>query len=70
MKTTTLNIGGMTCSACVRNVEQTIKGQTGVDDAVVNFATEKLRISYHPEEISLQDLIDAVRKKGYDASLP
>lgn len=60
----------MTCSACVRNVEQTIKGQTGVDDAVVNFATEKLRISYHPEEISLQDLIDAVRKKGYDASLP
>jgi Cu+-exporting ATPase len=70
METITLNIDGMTCSACVRNVEQTVKGHTGVDDAVVNFATEKLQVSYHPAEISLQDLIDAVREKGYDASLP
>ena len=70
VESTILNIGGMTCSACVRNVEQTVKGQAGVDDASVNFATEKLQVNYHPEQVSLQDLIDAVKKKGYEASLP
>jgi len=38
LETKILNIEGMTCSACVRNVEQAIKGQAGVADASVNFA--------------------------------
>lgn len=70
LETKTLNIEGMTCSACVRNVEQTVKGQPGVEDAAVNFASEKLKVTYHPEEITIEDLIEAVGKKGYGASLP
>jgi P-type Cu+ transporter len=70
LETKTLNIDGMTCSACVRNVEQTVKGQAGVEGASVNFATEKLHVTYDPESISINDLISAVKKKGYDANLP
>lgn len=70
LETKTLDIDGMTCSACVRNVEQTVKGLDGVDDASVNFATERLRVTYDPEKMTLEDLIHAVRKKGYEATPP
>jgi Cu+-exporting ATPase len=69
-ETKTLNISGMTCSACVRNVEQTAKGQAGVEDASVNFASEKLQVTFDTEKITIEDLISAVKKRGYDAKLP
>ena len=70
IETKTLNIYGMTCSSCIRNVEQAVSGQEGVDVASVNYATEKLQVTYDTEKISIEDLIYAVKKKGYDASLP
>jgi Cu+-exporting ATPase len=70
LETKTLNIEGMTCSACVRNVENTVKKKAGVKDASVNFASENLRVTYDSKNISIGDLIQAVEKKGYGASLP
>lgn len=70
LETKTLNIDGMTCSACVRNVEQTVRNTLGVENASVNFATEKMRVAFDPVKVSVDDLIDAVKKRGYGASLP
>lgn len=69
IETKTLNIGGMTCSACVRNVELTARRQAGVEEASVNFASEKLQVTYDPEKVTIEDLIYAVKKKGYEANL-
>lgn len=69
-KTTTLTIEGMTCSACVRNVEQTVNALPGVQNATVNFVTEKLQASFDPGNLSIDDIIDAVTKRGYQASIP
>lgn len=68
-ETKTLNIDGMTCGACIRNVELTAKRLAGVEDASVNFASEKLQVTYDPEKITIEDLIHAVEKKGYEANL-
>lgn len=60
-----LPITGMTCSACVRNVERALGKQAGVQEAVVNFATEHAMITYLPDVIRRNDLIIAIEKAGY-----
>ncbi len=70
MESKILNITGMSCAACVRNVEQTIQKTQGVDKASVNFATEKLQVSFDPDKVSVDELIEKIEKKGYGAHLP
>ena len=50
------NIEGMTCSACANRVERVIKKLDGVDNAAVNFATEKLNITIDEDSISIKDI--------------
>ncbi len=56
----------MSCAVCANNVETTVKKMHGVDDASVNFATNSLKVTYHPSDISLQDMKSAVQAAGYD----
>ncbi len=64
----TLKIVGMTCAACVAAVEKALKRVDGVEDAVVNLATEKASVRYDPRRVSILDLREAVRGAGYDVS--
>jgi ferredoxin len=43
LEKTSLSVGGMSCAACVVRVEKALAGLEGVEQAAVNFATEKLR---------------------------
>ena len=58
-------IEGMTCSACANRVEKVTKKMSGVENAVVNFATEKLSISYDADVINFGDIKAKVEKAGY-----
>lgn len=60
-----LPITGMTCATCVRNVERALNKADGVDEAVVNFATERATVHYDPATTPLSDLIAQVEKSGY-----
>ncbi|WP_320042539.1 heavy metal translocating P-type ATPase [uncultured Desulfobacter sp.] len=66
IKTQILDINGMTCGACVRHVENAAKDVAGVKDASVNLATEKLKVSYRPEEFKIDELTAAIKKAGYE----
>jgi Cu+-exporting ATPase len=44
----TVSVGGMTCAACVRRVEQAIGMVAGVRDVSVNLATARATIVYDP----------------------
>jgi Cu+-exporting ATPase len=61
----TLRIEGMTCAACAKAVERAAKKLAGVTEANVNFATEKLNITYEPSQIKLSEIRRAVEKAGY-----
>ena len=52
----TYKIEGMTCSACASRVEKVTNKMPGVENAVVNFATEKLSVSYDADAVSFGDI--------------
>jgi len=64
---TTLNIGGMTCAACVFHVENALKGVSGVVEATVNLATEKAAVEYMAGVVDQMGLQHAVSDAGYSA---
>jgi len=69
-KQLTLPVIGMTCANCVASVERNSKKAQGVTDAVVNFASEKVTITYDPavaptREVTA-DVISRVKKAGYE----
>jgi Cu+-exporting ATPase len=55
----------MTCANCVAAVERSAKKVEGVSQAVVNFGTEKVTISYDPARAAPQAMIDRITKAGY-----
>ncbi|MGW1430265.1 heavy metal translocating P-type ATPase, partial [Streptomyces sp. NPDC002431] len=67
--TTELAIGGMTCASCAARIEKKLNRMDGVT-ATVNYATEKAKVSYRGEDVSVQDLIATVEKTGYTAQEP
>ncbi len=69
-ETKTLDIDGMTCASCVRNVEESVKKQEGIQQATVNLATEKLQVTYDKDIASIEEIISVVKQRGYGASLP
>jgi P-type Cu+ transporter len=64
-KSTTLPITGMTCTNCAGMIERQVGKAPGVTAAVIDFAAEKLRVSFDPELTSEHELISVVRKIGY-----
>ncbi|HEX5983541.1 MAG TPA: heavy metal translocating P-type ATPase [Solirubrobacterales bacterium] len=63
-----LPIEGMTCSSCAGRIEKSLNKLEGVE-ATVNFATERATVSFDPERVALEELVGAVEKVGYSASL-
>lgn len=69
MVTKQLKIEGMTCAACAKAVERSTRKLEGVQEAVVNYATEKLNIDFDETKLEIKDIQAAVEKAGYKASL-
>ncbi|WP_459207703.1 heavy metal translocating P-type ATPase [Pseudomonas sp. MLB6B] len=69
VRTLELQIGGMTCASCAGRVERALNKVQGVRQVSVNLANERAHIELIA---SLDDaqLVDAVSKAGYNASLP
>ncbi|MGM0611292.1 MAG: copper ion binding protein, partial [Thermodesulfobacteriota bacterium] len=62
-----LDVQGMTCSACSARVEKALNKVPGVFRAEVNLAAEKARVEYDPGRVEPPNLVDAVKKAGYEA---
>ena len=62
-----LSVGGMTCASCSRRVEKSLEKIEGVR-ASVNYATGVAFADVDPE-VSNEELIAAIEKTGYTASV-
>lgn len=65
-----LQIEGMTCASCVSKVERALRGVPGVEQARVNFATERATLQLRPgteQDDALHAAVAAVSKAGYHA---
>lgn len=59
----------MSCSACSSHVEKAVNKLEDVEKASVNLLTETMDVTYDETKITSADIIDAVVKAGYGASV-
>lgn len=69
MKEINVGITGMHCQSCVTLVERALTKLDGVGGAVVNLTTEKATVSFDESKLSQSDILDAIEKRGYGASI-
>ncbi|MEH2047636.1 heavy metal translocating P-type ATPase [Nostoc sp.] len=58
-------IGGMDCGSCAKTVEVGLQQLAGVLEVSVSFATERMQVSYDPQQVNEQTISDRVRTLGY-----
>src|SRR4029078_13393478 len=66
--TVELALRGMTCAACAARIEKVLNRLPEVT-AAVNFASEKAHVRYAPGATSVDEMVEAVHKAGYEAHL-
>jgi Cu+-exporting ATPase len=57
----------MTCAACAQASERAVKKLPGVEEAAVNFTTEKLTVKFEDGKLGVDEIAAAVAKAGYEA---
>jgi Cu+-exporting ATPase len=60
-----IHITGMTCATCAATVEKALAQTEGVEEARVNFASEKASIEYDPEKVDFKGIKKAISAAGY-----
>jgi Cu+-exporting ATPase len=63
---TTVSIGGMTCAACVRRVENALREVPGVTEVGVNLATARATVSHNAAWAGIEALRQVVADQGYE----
>ena len=66
MKKEQFDVIGMTCSACASNIEKHVSKLSGVSSVSVNLLKNTMSVSMD-DSIEVQNVIDTVKKAGYDA---
>ncbi len=65
MKNIILNINGMTCASCSLILQKSFEEEKRISSSSVNIATNKASISFDPEMISEEEIINIVYQTGY-----
>jgi P-type Cu+ transporter len=65
MKPHTFTVKGMHCTSCSAIISKKLKKLPGVESCDVNFATEKAKISYDPQKVSVNEMNTEIEKLGY-----
>lgn len=68
LSTTTLNIVGMTCSACSSSITEAIEQVDGVKSCSISLLTNEAKIVHGPQVLS-QALVATVEDCGFDATV-
>ncbi|ULT58234.1 heavy metal translocating P-type ATPase [Neobacillus drentensis] len=63
------DVTGMTCAACANKVEKRLNKLDGIEKANVNFALETVLVEYNPQQVSVPEMKEAIKKLGYSLEL-
>ncbi|MEJ2728207.1 MAG: heavy metal translocating P-type ATPase [Deltaproteobacteria bacterium] len=69
LKTVEFPVSGMSCASCVARIEKGLSKMSGIQEAKVNFASEKASVSFDPSRVQMADLVGTVKDLGYEAGL-
>lgn len=62
-----LDIIGMTCSACAAKIEKSVAKVEGTEQISVNLLKNSMSLSYDEAKTSTAEIINVIKKSGYDA---
>lgn len=69
METHYFTVTGMSCAACSAHVEKAVAKLDGVQSVQVNLLTKRMAVTYAPEQLTAETIIQTVVKNGYGAFL-
>ena len=61
----TLAVTGMTCANCAAAIEKGLAKLPGVEDVSVTLGTERATVSFHPDLVSHQGIVERIELIGY-----
>jgi Cd2+/Zn2+-exporting ATPase len=64
-KTLIAKIGGMDCGSCAKTIEVGLQQIAGVREVSINFATERLQLSYDAQIVNETAIYDRIKGLGY-----
>jgi mercuric ion binding protein len=68
-KTVTLNLPGMTCSACPITVKKALQGVNGVEKVAVAFEPRQAVVTFDDAKTGVDKLREATANAGYPSTL-
>lgn len=69
LKTAVFKINGMHCTSCALNIDMDLEETEGITESNTSYAKQKTEVTFDPEKISLDKIIEIIKKTGYEASL-
>lgn len=66
IRTASFDVRGMTCAGCAAVVESSIRAIQGVQTANVNFASQKVSVTFDAAILSFKTIVDKVKLSGYE----
>jgi Cu2+-exporting ATPase len=69
LQTLSLPVLGMTCAGCASSVQNILQGQEGIASAEVNYATQNVKVIFHPDATQPARFKSALQAVGYDIIL-
>jgi copper chaperone CopZ len=67
MVSTLLRSDELSCPSCVGKIEKSLRALPGVESATVRFSAGRIEVRHDPERASTDQLVEAVRRVGYEA---
>jgi Cu+-exporting ATPase len=68
-KSVIMPVTGITCVNCANAISVNVRKLSGVADANVDFASERLSVNFDADKLHEKDIIACVRKIGYDVAM-
>jgi copper chaperone len=68
VENTVINVDGMSCGGCVKNVTGALQAVAGVAQVEVSLEEKRASIEFDPSQTTRDALMAAIEDAGFDAS--
>lgn len=66
---TTILRSELTCPSCIKKIEKQVSQVPEVENVTVHFSTGRIEVQHQDGDNVEEDLLEAVRKAGYEAQI-
>ena len=58
----------MHCSSCALTIDMDLEDLDGVKKSHTSYAKAETEVEYDPDEVSIEKIVEAIKKSGYQTS--